>query len=78
MSKNPPVHKGATAVFRVKCPVCGTATVYSPKNPFRPFCGQICKTGDLAAWASDEYRVPGQTVMNHDDDQSSGGDDQEY
>ena len=31
-----------------------------PVDPaWRPFCGERCKTRDLAAWADGTYRVPG-------------------
>ncbi len=42
----------------MKCPTCGIQTVYSNANQCRPFCSRNCKVNDLAAWASDEYRVP--------------------
>lgn len=43
---------------QVKCPTCGTPTLFSAANEFRPFCCDRCKTGDLAAWASETYAVP--------------------
>ncbi|MGB7182496.1 MAG: DNA gyrase inhibitor YacG [Burkholderiaceae bacterium] len=43
----------------VPCPACGTPTVFSPDNLYRPFCSDRCKTIDLGAWASDQYRVAG-------------------
>jgi len=42
----------------VSCPRCGARTVYSPANPWRPFCSERCKLIDLGAWASEKYRVP--------------------
>ena len=42
----------------VKCPVCEKPTLFAPSNPWRPFCSERCKTRDLGAWASEEYRVP--------------------
>lgn len=41
----------------VTCPACGLASVFSPTNPFRPFCGERCKQLDLGAWASESFRV---------------------
>jgi len=52
----------------VKCPTCSKSAVYSESNPFRPFCSRNCQTGDLAAWATDEYRVPGQTMTSVDEE----------
>lgn len=41
----------------IRCPACGRFTVYSPDNPYRPFCSARCKQIDLGAWASEQYRV---------------------
>ena len=46
----------------VKCPVCEKPTLFAPSNPWRPFCSERCKTRDLGAWASEEYRVPAKPV----------------
>ncbi|MBN8743815.1 MAG: DNA gyrase inhibitor YacG [Thiomonas arsenitoxydans] len=43
---------------KVRCPQCGTPTVYSLSNPWRPFCSERCKSIDFGAWASESYRVP--------------------
>jgi hypothetical protein len=42
----------------VPCPRCGKPASFSPENPWRPFCSERCKTIDLGAWASEQYRVP--------------------
>lgn len=42
----------------VRCPQCGGESVWSPENPWRPFCSERCKLIDLGAWASDTYRIP--------------------
>ena len=42
----------------VTCPACGGASLYSPANPWRPFCSERCKQQDLGAWASEDFRVP--------------------
>lgn len=42
----------------VKCPVCKKSVKWEG-NPFRPFCSERCKAIDLAAWASEEYRIAG-------------------
>lgn len=43
----------------VDCPFCGRRTEFGPRNPWRPFCSERCKTGDLGAWASNAYVVEG-------------------
>jgi len=45
---------------RVRCPRCGEPSLYSPDNPWRPFCSERCRSLDLGAWASESYRVPAQ------------------
>jgi endogenous inhibitor of DNA gyrase (YacG/DUF329 family) len=42
----------------VPCPRCGGDSIYAPSNPYRPFCSDRCKKGDLGAWASESFRVP--------------------
>jgi uncharacterized protein len=41
----------------VNCPTCRGESLFSPENPFRPFCSQRCKNNDLGAWASEAFRV---------------------
>jgi endogenous inhibitor of DNA gyrase (YacG/DUF329 family) len=45
----------------VRCPACGGDSVYSERNPFRPFCSARCKGIDFGAWASEEFRMPAET-----------------
>jgi endogenous inhibitor of DNA gyrase (YacG/DUF329 family) len=45
-------------VRRVPCPRCRTEVAWTPENRYRPFCSERCKTIDLGAWASGEYRLP--------------------
>jgi endogenous inhibitor of DNA gyrase (YacG/DUF329 family) len=42
----------------VACPHCRAPALFAPANPWRPFCGERCRTADLGAWASDRFRVP--------------------
>ncbi len=42
----------------VACPTCGGDSVFSPRNPFRPFCSERCKNIDFGAWASEDFRMP--------------------
>ena len=51
----------------MKCPGCGKPALFAPANPWRPFCGERCRTSDLGAWASEEYRIP----AKEDEDQGS-------
>ena len=53
-SQMPP---STAAQRKVPCPHCGTPTVYSLDNPWRPFCSERCKSLDFGAWASESYRV---------------------
>jgi endogenous inhibitor of DNA gyrase (YacG/DUF329 family) len=57
------------SVRTVTCPHCGKVVEWSPASVFRPFCSKRCKDIDLAAWASESYRVP---VVETDDDDDSG------
>ena len=41
------------------CPVCKKPADRSQHNRFRPFCSERCRTVDLGAWASGDYRVAG-------------------
>jgi endogenous inhibitor of DNA gyrase (YacG/DUF329 family) len=52
----------------VSCPGCRRPTTYTPANRWRPFCSERCKVGDLGAWASDAYVIPG--AASEDDDSS--------
>lgn len=38
------------------CPICRKPT--SPESSQFPFCGERCRTQDLANWASGEYAIP--------------------
>lgn len=53
---------GYTAgVRRARCPTCHREAQWQD-NPYRPFCSERCKVLDLAAWADERYRIPGETV----------------
>ncbi len=47
-----------TNVREVKCPQCGRFALYSPENPYRPFCSERCRLIDLGEWASGNYAIP--------------------
>ena len=52
----------------MSCPRCGTQVVWSPDNPYRPFCSERCKLVDLGDWAMEKYRVPVEENKNAPDD----------
>ena len=49
---------------KVRCPACAGTSLYSPQNPYRPFCSARCKGVDLGAWASEEFKLPDNTPPN--------------
>ena len=57
------------AAKNVACPRCGQPALFSPENPWRPFCSERCKMIDLGAWASDTYRVPAEPGKPENDDE---------
>jgi endogenous inhibitor of DNA gyrase (YacG/DUF329 family) len=42
----------------VVCPSCKGPSIYSPRNLYRPFCSDRCKSIDLGAWANQEFAIP--------------------
>ncbi|WP_284408696.1 DNA gyrase inhibitor YacG [Acidovorax sp. SUPP3334] len=58
MSRSLPQSPDLPGAKYVTCPACRGKSLYSPANPFRPFCSERCKQIDLGAWASEEFRVP--------------------
>lgn len=53
------------------CPSCKTKIIYSPTNPFRPFCSERCRILDLGAWASGQYIVPVSKENSGEQDEES-------
>lgn len=45
-------------VSTVNCPTCGKTVVYTPAEPFRPFCSERCRLIDLGEWATGSYAIP--------------------
>lgn len=43
---------------RVPCPSCKGPALYDASNRWRPFCSERCRSADLGAWASEQFRVP--------------------
>lgn len=46
-----------TGIRYVSCPRCGAQVAWVPASPHRPFCSERCRTVDLGAWATEQYRV---------------------
>lgn len=61
---------------KVKCPQCGRLALYSPENPYRPFCSERCKIIDLGAWADESYKIPDNKSSS--DSLTSPSEDDEY
>jgi len=49
-----------------RCPTCRRETAWEG-NRWRPFCSERCKVIDLAAWADERYRIPGDPVPSEPD-----------
>lgn len=47
----------------VNCPVCRKPVEWTTESRFRPFCSKRCKTNDLGAWATEQYRVAGEPLI---------------
>jgi endogenous inhibitor of DNA gyrase (YacG/DUF329 family) len=54
-------------VRAVRCPTCRRETPWEG-NPHRPFCSDRCRVMDLAAWADERYRIPGDPVPTEGDE----------
>ncbi|WP_366949783.1 DNA gyrase inhibitor YacG [Immundisolibacter sp.] len=44
--------------MNLPCPTCQRPAVWSPENPYRPFCSERCKLADLGSWLNGDYRLP--------------------
>ena len=56
----------------VACPNCKGDSVYSPDNPFRPFCSDRCKNVDFGAWATESYRLEARPTPPDEESGDSG------
>jgi endogenous inhibitor of DNA gyrase (YacG/DUF329 family) len=54
------------SIKTVSCPRCGKPVPWTPESKYRPFCSERCKTNDLGAWATGQYRVPGSPLEETD------------
>ncbi len=50
----------------VNCPTCRKPVVWSPDNPWRPFCCERCKLIDLGEWFEERHRIPDQEPPEED------------
>lgn len=55
-----------------RCPTCRKAAPWD-RNKWRPFCSERCKTLDLGAWASEDFRIPDETD-EYDEEAEGRGD----
>ena len=61
----------ATRGVTVRCPQCGREVVWGSEAPFRPFCGERCRTMDLGSWASEHYVLPEPVTASDDPETES-------
>lgn len=54
--------------MQITCRICKKKTTWE-ENPYRPFCSARCKTLDLGAWASEDYRVEGNKEEEEDENE---------
>lgn len=52
--------------FSRQCPQCAREVTW-PETETYPFCSERCRLIDLGAWASGDYRIPGEPVPEEDD-----------
>ena len=65
---NTPPSNLRSAPDEVRCPRCQAWASFNPeKNRWRPFCSERCRTGDLGAWAQEEFRLPAKPPQNDDE-----------
>jgi hypothetical protein len=56
----------------VACPSCRRKVPWRG-NPHRPFCSERCRLLDLAAWADERYRIPGDPIPSEVDEDETDG-----
>ena len=44
--------------MNISCPTCHKPARPRPENAAFPFCSDRCRTIDLGAWLTENYRVP--------------------
>jgi endogenous inhibitor of DNA gyrase (YacG/DUF329 family) len=58
-------------VLKVNCPQCGRKIEWIDENKWKPFCCERCKLIDLGEWAAGNHRIPGEPVIDPEDDPNS-------
>ena len=53
--------------MQITCRICKGRTTWE-ENPYRPFCSAHCKTIDLGAWVSEDYRMEGNKESEDEDE----------
>lgn len=48
----------------IKCPSCGTKTIWSKDNFHRPFCSEQCRNKDFIGWANEEKVIEGNSLYD--------------
>ena len=56
---------------QIQCPYCRKGKV-EQGSKYWPFCSERCRMLDLGAWAKEEYRVAGETIINDEINELSG------
>lgn len=51
----------------VSCPTCQKEILWEQKNQSKPFCSARCKLIDLGEWASEENKIPGDSIHAESD-----------
>ena len=53
-----------TTKAKGKCPICKQPS----HTEYRPFCSRRCADEDLGRWLTGVYRIPGEAVVEDDDE----------
>jgi endogenous inhibitor of DNA gyrase (YacG/DUF329 family) len=53
------------------CPTCQGPRKSHSENKSYPFCGPRCKLADLGRWLDGEYAIPGEPVLDEEQDLTS-------
>lgn len=58
-------------MLSVPCPTCNRLVQWTDASPWRPFCSERCKLVDLGAWASEQHKIPGESIGQDGDEHDS-------
>lgn len=57
------------------CPTCHKPAAIRAENPAFPFCSARCRSIDLGAWLTENYRIPAESAeLSGDVEVAVGGD----